>query len=248
MEITIWANDSLRKHPGLPVFICLFSSFSSNPIVVFRHIASPDYHMGTKDFRIDAYIAESADFAKPVLNHLRRLVHAACPEVEETMKWSMPFFMHKGILCNMAAFKSHSTFGFWKGALIFGKNRNAGTKEGDAMGQFGRITSISDLPAKEVMIGYVRKAVQLNDVGTRLPARPRSKEKKELVVPDYIMAALKKNKWARTTFEDFSYSHKKEYVEWITEAKREETRNQRLTTAIAWMATGKSRHWKHVKC
>ena len=204
--------------------------------------------MGTKDPRIDAYIAKSADFAKPVLNHLRKLVHAACPEVEETMKWSMPFFMHKGILCSMASFKNHCTFGFWRGALIFGRNRSAGSGEKEAMGQFGRITVISDLPKKEAMIGYIKKAVRLHDAGTRLPARPRSKEKKELVVPDYVLAALKENKKALTTFEDFSSSHRNEYVEWITEAKREETRNKRLTTAIAWMAAGKPRHWKYGKC
>ena len=204
--------------------------------------------MGTKDRRIDAYIADSADFAKPVLHHLRKLVHAGCPEVEETMKWSMPFFMHKGILCSMASFKNHCTFGFWKGALICGKDKGPGNKEGDAMGQFGRITATSDLPKKDVMIGYIKKAVRLHDAGTRLPTEPRSKAKKELVVPDYVMAALKKNKKALTTFENFSYSHKKEYVEWITEAKREETRNKRLTTAIAWMAAGKSRHWKYAKC
>ena len=204
--------------------------------------------MGTKDRRIDAYIAKSADFAKPVLNHLRKLVHAACPEVEETMKWNFPHFMHKGILCSMASFKNHCAFGFWKGASIFGKNRSAGNREKEAMGQFGRITVISDLPKKDVLIGYIKKAVRLNDAGTRLPAKPSSKEKKVLVVPDYVMAALKKNQKALTTFENFSYSHKKEYVEWITESKREETRNKRLTTAIAWMAAGKPRHWKYGKC
>lgn len=204
--------------------------------------------MGTKDPRIDAYIAKSADFAKPILNHIRKLVHATCPEVEETMKWSFPHFMHKGILCSMASFKNHCAFGFWKGALIFGKDQGAGNNGGDAMGQFGRITAISDLPKKDVLIGYIKKAVRLNDAGTRLPSKPRSKEKKELVVPDYVMAALKKNKKALTTFENFSYSYKKEYVEWITEAKGEETRNKRLTTAIAWMAEGKPRHWKYIKC
>jgi hypothetical protein len=201
--------------------------------------------MGKKDPRIDAYIAKSADFAKPVLNHIRKLVHAGCPDVEETMKWSFPHFDYKGMMCSMAAFKQHCTFGFWKGALIVGKN---GTKADEAMGQFGRITTISDLPEEDVLIGYVKEAVRLNNVGTKLPPKPRSKGKKELVVSDCFKSALKKNKKALATFEDFSYSHKKEYVEWITEAKSQGTRQRRLDTAIEWMAKGKSRHWKYVKC
>ena len=116
------------------------------------------------------------------------------------------------------------------------------------MGQFGRIMAISDLPKDEVLVGYVKEAVRLNDAGTRLPSKPKSKKKKELVIPDFFIAALRKNKTALAAFENFSYSCKKEYVEWITEAKGEETRNKRLATAIAWIAEGKSRHWKHVKC
>ena len=204
--------------------------------------------MGTKDTRIDAYITRSADFAKPILNRIRKVVHAACPDVEETMKWSFPHFMHKGMLCGMAAFKNHCTFGFWKGALIFGKARTDGDKEDEAMGHFGRITAISDLPKDEVLLGYIKKAVRLNDEGIKLPAKPKSKAKKEVVVPDYFLAALKKNKKALTAFEHFSYSHKNEYLEWITEAKRDETRQQRLKTAIEWLAKGKPRNWKYMKC
>ena len=203
--------------------------------------------MGTKDARIDNYIASSADFAKPILNHLRELVHAACPDVEETLKWSMPFFMHKGIVCSMAAFKHHCTFGFWKGTLIFGTNRGPGTKQDDAMGQFGRICAISDLPKDKVLIGYIKQATRLNEAGAKLPPRPKPKARKALVVPAELIAALKQNKKALTTFEDFSYSHKKEYAEWITEAKGAETRKRRLTTALEWMTEGKSRHWKYVK-
>jgi uncharacterized protein YdeI (YjbR/CyaY-like superfamily) len=201
--------------------------------------------MGKKDPRIDAYIAKSADFAKPILGHIRKLVHAADREVEETLKWSFPHFMHKGILCGMAAFTRHCTFGFWKRALIFGKN---GGKSGEAMGQFGRITAISDLPKDAVMIGYIKKAARLNDEGAKLPSKPRTKTKKELVVPDYFLAALKKRKKALIAFEGFSYSHKKEYVDWIREAKREDTRQRRLATAVEWLAEGKSRHWKYAKC
>src|SRR6266487_3174078 len=136
--------------------------------------------MGTRDPQIDAYIANSADFAKPVLKHIRKLVHAACPDVEETMKWSMPHFMHKGILCSMAAFKNHCSFGFWKGALIFGKGKGAGNKQDEAMGQFGRISAISDLPNDKVLIGYIKKAVRLNATGAKLPTRAKPKEGKEL--------------------------------------------------------------------
>ena len=204
--------------------------------------------MGTKDPRIDAYIVKSADFAKPILNHLRKLIHGACPEVEETMKWSFPHFMHKGMLCSMAAFKNHCAFAFWKGALIFGEGKGTGDKEADAMGQFGRITAMSDLPKDEVLRGYIREAVRLNEAGIKLSPKPKPKEKRELVVPDDFLAALKKNKKALTTFDHFAYSHKKEYVEWITEAKRAETRTQRLDTAINWLVEGKPRHWKYIKC
>jgi len=200
--------------------------------------------MGKKDSRIDAYIARSADFAKPILNHLRRLVHEACPEVEETLKWNFPHFMHQGMLCGMAAFKAHCTFGIWKGALIFPQNK----PDEEAIGQFGRITSLSDLPSAKVLIGYVKQAVRLNEAGIKVPARSKPKEKKELAVPDYFMAALKKNKQALKSFENFSYSHKKEYVEWITEAKREETRTKRMERALEWLAKGKARHWKYENC
>lgn len=200
--------------------------------------------MPIKDPRVDAYIATSADFAKPILTHLRKLVHAACPEVAETMKWSFPHFEHKGVMCSMASFKQHCSFGFWKGDLIVGKRD---TQE-EAMGQFGRLTAISDLPSDKILTGYIKKAVELNEAGIKKSAPVMPKVRKELVVPDYFTAALKRNKAARTTFENFSYSHKKEYVEWVVEAKREETREQRLKTAIEWLAQGKSRHWKYANC
>ena len=203
--------------------------------------------MPKKDPRIDAYISKSADFAKPILNHLRRLVHAGCPGVEETIKWSFPHFMNKGILCSMAAFKAHCSFGFWKGALILGQNQRARSGEEAGMGQFGRITHISDLPKEDVLLGYIKEAVRLNDTGIKTRPRLKSKAKKQLVVPAYFMAGLKKNKKVLATFESFSPSHKREYVEWITEAKGEDTRNKRLETAIQWMAEGKPRHWRYMK-
>ena len=203
--------------------------------------------MPKKDPRVDAYIAKSADFAKPILKHLRKLVHIACPDVEETLKWSMPAFMYKGILCGIAAFKEHCTFGAWKHSLIkidLGTNHN----KDEAMGQLGRITSLDDLPSDAKMLAYIKEAVRLNEEGIKVEKPKRSAVKKELVVPDYFSAALRKNRKALDTFENFSYSHKKEYVEWVTEAKREETRAQRIETSIAWLSKGKSRHWKYANC
>ena len=201
--------------------------------------------MGTTDPRVDAYIAGSADFAKPILNHLREVVHAACPEVEETMKWSMPHFMYRGMLCSMASFKQHCVFGFWKGSLIVDEN---GKNLEEAMGQFGRITTLADLPSNRLLTSYIKKAMVLNETGVKSPTRSRPREEKGLpIVPDYFTAALRKNKEALATFESFSPSHKREYVEWITEAKGEDTRKRRLETAIAWLAEGKSRNWKYMK-
>jgi uncharacterized protein YdeI (YjbR/CyaY-like superfamily) len=203
--------------------------------------------MGTKDPRVDAYIEKSADFAKPILLHLRELVHTACPEVEETMKWSFPHFDYKGVLCSMASFKAHCAFGFWKGELLsetMGDNQSR-----EAMGHLGRISGLSDLPKDRQMIKYIKEAVKLNDAGVKAPNRSKPKsEKKELVVPDYFMAALKKNKKALATFNGFTYSSRKEYVEWVTEAKTEATREKRLAQAVEWMAEGKVRHWKYQDC
>jgi len=200
--------------------------------------------MGTRDKRIDDYIAKSADFAKPILTHLRENIHEACPEVEETMKWSMPFFLYKGMLCNMASFKQHCAFGFWKGRIIV---RNGQATE-EAMGQFGRITSLNLVPAKRVLFDYIKKAMQLNEDGVKVKKAPVKRVAKDLVVPPYFHSALKKNKKALTAFDGFSYSKRKEYVDWLTEAKTEETRQKRLQTSVEWLAEGKSRNWKYEKC
>jgi uncharacterized protein YdeI (YjbR/CyaY-like superfamily) len=194
--------------------------------------------MGKKDPRIDAYIAKSADFAKPILKYLRDAVHEGCPDVEETIKWGMPAFDYHGFLGGMAAFKAHCAFNLWKGALLGPKNR-------DAMGQFGRITSVSDLPKGSVLVGYVREAARLNTEGVKAPRQPKA-PKKPLATPPDLTSALKRNARARATFEGFSPSHKREYVEWITEARTEETRKKRLGTAIEWMAEGKPRMWKYM--
>lgn len=199
--------------------------------------------MGKRDPRVDDYIGKSADFAKPILTHLRELIHVGCPEVEETVKWRNPSFTYKGLLCGMGAFKQHCVFGFWKDAMLFDrKNPNA-----KPCGIPDRITNLSELPPDKVLLGYIKEAVRLNEEGIKI-SKAKPKAKKELVVPKDLISALKNNKKALATFEDFSYSHKKEYVEWITDAKREETRTQRLATAVAWMAEGKARNWKYERC
>jgi uncharacterized protein YdeI (YjbR/CyaY-like superfamily) len=199
--------------------------------------------MASKDPRIDAYIAKSADFAKPILKHLRKIVHAGCPEVEETLKWSMPHFDYKGVMCGMAAFKQHCVFGFWKESLIFDSGKIA---EKTAMGSFGCIKSLADLPSEKTLVGYVKKAAALNDAGIKAPGRTKPKKREPLDVPDDFDAALKKNAKARKTFENFPPSKRREYLEWVTEAKREETRGERLATSIKWLAEGKARHWKYM--
>ena len=195
--------------------------------------------MGKRDPRVDEYINQSEEFAKPILRHIRKLVHAAVPEVEETMKWRFPHFMHRGMMANMAAFKSHCAMGFWKESLVLN-----GRAERDGMGHFGRMTSLNDLPADRTLTGYFKKAAALNDEGVKV-VRKRP-VKRELVVPIDLDAALKRNKDARRTFDAFSTSHKREYVEWVTEAKTDGTRRKRLETAVAWMAEGKSRTWKYL--
>jgi uncharacterized protein YdeI (YjbR/CyaY-like superfamily) len=201
--------------------------------------------MGTKDARVDAYIAGAAGFARPILRHLRRVVHAGCPDVEETLKWGFPHFQYKGILCSMAAFQSHCSFGFWKGSLMQDEDGTLETVGKTAMGHLGRITAIADLPAEKVLLKFVRQAMTLNDEGVKVPSRSTPRGDRTLQVPDEFMAALRANKKALASFTGFSYTNKKEYVDWVTEAKRDETRRRRLETAIAWLAEGKARNWKY---
>ncbi|MEW6653263.1 MAG: YdeI/OmpD-associated family protein [Bacteroidota bacterium] len=204
--------------------------------------------MGKKDPRVDVYIAKSQEFAKPILEHFRALVHKACPDVEETIKWGFAFFDYKGPYCSMASFKQHCAIGFWKAALMKDAKLIANAQTETAMGHLGRITSLKDLPKDKVLISYLKEAAKLNSDGVKLSPKPKSKEPKELVVPDYFTKALKKNKKSLETFNNFSYSKRKDYVEWITGAKTEETRSKRMATAIEWLADGKSRNWKYEKC
>ena len=200
--------------------------------------------MGAKDPRVDAYIERAQPFAQPILSHLRAVVHSACPDVQETMKWSFPHFDYKGIFCAMAGFKQHCTFGFWKGSLLRENLPGMPSGGGKAMGQFGRITSLADLPAERTLARIVRAAAKLNDEKVAVPRR-KAKAKPPLKVPAYFTAALRKNKKALEAFDAFPPSHRREYVEWVTEAKTEETRDRRLATTVEWIAEGKARNWKY---
>lgn len=199
--------------------------------------------MGKRDPRVDAYIAKSAGFARPILEYLREVVHEGCPEAEETLKWGMPSFVHEGILCHMAAFKAHCAFGFHKSALLFGD----GPKQQEAMGNLGRVTAIADLPPKRELLRLVKAARKLN-VGKVAAPRTKTAPKPPVEPPADLLAALAANAKARATFEGFPPSHRREYVEWITEAKQEATRQRRLAQAVEWMAEGKSRNWKYERC
>jgi len=202
--------------------------------------------MPTKDKRVDAYIAKAQPFAQPIMKHIRGLVHKACPDVEEKIKWGFPNFDYNGIMCNMAAFKEHCAFGFWKQKLM--KDTHKVFKPRDNMGHLGRITSPKDLPSDKIMIEYIKEAALLNKEGIKVP-KPKKKpiDSKALVVPDYFKKALAKNAKANKVFEEFSPGKRKEYIDWLTEAKTEETRNSRMVLAVEWISEGKIRNWKYVK-
>lgn len=199
--------------------------------------------MGTRDARIDTYIEKSAPFAQPILRHIREVVHEACPDIEETMKWSMPHFDYKGMLCSMAAFKAHCAMNFWNGAMLFEDK----AKSEEAMGHMGRITSVGDLPPKRALIRLVKAAVKLNDAGVK-PARAKSAEaKEEVATPDELLKALARSPAAKKTFESFPPGQRREYASWIAEAKTEPTRQKRIEQAVEWLAEGKPRNWKYMK-
>ena len=196
--------------------------------------------MPTTDPRVDAYIEKANDFAKPILTRVREMVHEGCPDVVETIKWSAPFFDYKGqMMCAMAAFKEHCSLIFWKASLIEGVPPN-GDK---SRGSFGRITSVRELPSKKQFAGFIKAAMALNDAGVTVK-RPKTK-KPEAKVPKELAAALEKNRKARTVFANFPPGQRREYCEWISEAKREETKARRVTQAIEWIAEGKERNWKY---
>ncbi|HUJ12697.1 MAG TPA: YdeI/OmpD-associated family protein [Thermoanaerobaculia bacterium] len=188
--------------------------------------------MPGRDPRVDAYIAKSPEYAKPILAFVRDVVHAAVPDVEETIKWGAPHFNYKGMLLGMAAFKQHAGVNFWKGPLI-------------GVDGFGDVRSVEDLPPKKELIGLVQKLAALNEQGAKVE-RPK-RARKEIETPKELAAALKKNPKAQATFDKFSPSHRREYVEWIAETKSDETRRRRIDQAIEWISAGKPRNWKYMK-
>ena len=204
--------------------------------------------MPATDPRVDAYVAKAAPFARPILKHLRRLVHESCPAAEETIKWGMPSFTAGGkILCGMAGFKAHCAVFFWHREVnaLLAKD---GLLDRKAMGSLGRIASLEDLPPERKLKGYLRLAAKV--AGTEAPARARPARAKgaEAAVPDDLAAALRKNRAAARTFAAFSPSQRREYVAWIVGAKREETRRKRLATAIEWLSEGKKLNWRYERC
>ena len=199
--------------------------------------------MSPYDPRFDEYIENAQPFARPILKRLRKVVHAAVPDVQENWKWSNPAFDYKGIFCSMAAFKEHCIFGFWKHQLLIDRGV---IEPGDAsLGHRGRITSVDDLPPDKELTRILKAAAELNDKGIKAE-RPKAAPKPPVKVPSYLKKALDGNKKAAATFAAFSPSHKREYVEWMTEARSEETRNRRLVQAVEWMAQGKPRNWKYM--
>jgi len=196
--------------------------------------------------QVDQYIINSAEFAIPILDHLRNLVHKADARIEEKIKWGMPFFDYKGTICHMASFKHHCAFGFWKGSLMNDEYRIF-KERSEAMGLLGKITSFEDLPSDEILIAYIQQAIQLNEDNVKLPPKPKSTEKKELIIPEYFMEALSEAPEALAVFQNFSPSNKKDYILWLEEAKTEATRIKRLETTLEWLAEGKTRMWKYKK-
>ncbi len=195
------------------------------------------------DPRIDAYIERAAPFAQPILVHLREVVTQACPQVEESIRWSMPSFSYAGkILCQMAAFKQHASFGYWQHALVMGDD-----VERDGMGSYGKMASLKDVPPKKRLLADIRKAMTLNEDGVKTPVR-KAAPKPPAKVPAELLAALKGNKAAKATFDGFPPGCKREYVEWIGEAKREETRAKRIAQTVEWLTEGKRRNWKYENC
>lgn len=196
----------------------------------------------TRDSRIDDYIARQAPFAQPILNHLREVVHATSPDIEESIKWGMPAFNYSGKgLATMAGFKAHATFALWHGKEAIGEAGKAG-----AMGQFGRLTEVGDLPDRAALEAMVKAAAAQIKAGA--PRRAKTSAKPPLEAPADLNAALDAAPTARATFDAFPPGCRREYIEWIVEAKRPETRAKRLAQAVEWMTEGKKRNWKYEQC
>lgn len=203
--------------------------------------------MGKTDARVDSYIERMQPFAQEILTLIRQIVHKACPEAVETIKWSFPHFMYKGNLCYMSGWKTHCAFGFWNRKLMEDPDKIFAERGSGGMGDLGYIKSRKDLPSQKIMVKYVKAAMKVNEEGPSRVRKLIKKEKPPVKTPDYFLAALKKNKAAEKIYWISSESMKREYVEWITEAKTEATRQKRIATSIEWLAEGKNRNWKYQK-
>ena len=200
--------------------------------------------MNKQQCPIQSYIDKAEPFARPILTHLRKLAHLACPEIEEGIKWGCPHFSYKGIVCTMTSFQKHCTFGFWKGALMKDPHHLLKNTESHSMGRFEQLRSLADLPSDEIIIAYIQEAVHLNKLGKKVE-KVREKEVVSPPLPDDFAAALEENSLALETFHKFPPGKQNEYIAWIVEAKRDSTRAKRLTTAIQWLTEGKGLHWKY---
>ena len=198
--------------------------------------------MGTKDKRIDAYIGRAGAFAQPILRTLRASVHTACPQVEETIRWGMPFFAWRGLLCHMAAFKQHCAFGFWKGSLVVGRDAAAAR---EAMGHFGRLTAAEQLPSRARLAALIRRAMALNAAGVKSPTRSKPRRTARPTIPPELQTVLRRRRGALAHYRALSPSQQRDYVEWLAEAKQPQTRARRLAQAVAWIGAGKARNWKY---
>lgn len=197
--------------------------------------------------KVDAYIAKAQPFAQPILTHLREIVHKACPDISEEIKWSMPAFVLRGvILGHIAGFKQHCAAGFW-GPEMRAMLEADGRQADGGMGSLGRITSLKDLPSDKVLLGYYRQAAVLIESGERTKSFSRKPKTTRAApeIPRELIAALKKNKTAAKVFAEFTASAQREYSDWIAEAKRPETREKRVAQAVEWIAEGKQRNWKY---
>lgn len=197
------------------------------------------------DERVDAYIEKSAPFAQEILKHIRNVVHQASPLINETIKWGFPHFDYKATICSMAGFKAHCAFGFWKASLMKDPYQLFGDKR-EAMGHLGRLESLADLPSDKILTEYILEALRIDETGLKVK-KIATATKAEIPMPNYFEIALVNNPKAKQQFDNFSPSHRREYLEWVTTAKTEATQLKRMATAIAWLTDGKSLNWKYQK-
>ena len=221
---------------------------SKDPTLKFYIFTHQILYMANYTPAIDQYILKAKPFAQEILDHIRVIVHQTCPDVEEKIKWSKPFFDYKGkMLCHMGAFQNHCSFGFWKAPIMKDPKKVFAQNGAKGMGQLGKITSIKDLPPVSVLKAYIKEAMKLNDEEISLPKTAKPKVQEAPIVPDYFMKLLKKEKPIHQNFLSMSVACQREYIQWITEAKTEATRIKRMNTALDWIAEGKKRNWKYEK-